>query len=63
MAQKSPKYVGDAQIRSLLEAFSCPVPFHAVRAQFMGNIASPVLSVSPIGIVRLNWLEAGSGDP
>ena len=55
MAQKSPKYVGDAQIRSLLETFSCPVPFHAVRAQFMGNIASPVLSVSPIRTIEDFW--------
>jgi len=55
MAQKSPKYVGDAQTRSLLETFSCPVPFHAVRAQFMGNIASPVLSVSPIHTIEEFW--------
>ena len=31
MAQKSPKYVGDAKIRALLEANSCPTPFHACR--------------------------------
>ena len=55
MAQKSPKYVGDAQIQSVLETFSCPVPFHAVRAQFMGNIASPVLSVSPIRTIEQFW--------
>ncbi len=38
-----------------LETFSCPVPFHAVRAQFMGNIAGPVLSVSPIRTIEEFW--------
>ena len=49
MAQKPPKYVGDAMIRALLEAHSCPTPFYAIRARFMGNIASPGLPASP------NW--------
>ena len=55
MAQKPHKYVGDDEIRALLETFSCPTPFHAVRAQFMGNIASPVLSVSPIRTIEEFW--------
>ncbi len=50
-----PKYIGDAKIRSLLETFSCPTPFHAVRGQFMGNIASPVLSASPIRTIEGIW--------
>ena len=55
MAQKPPKYSGDAKIRALLEAYSCPTPFYAVRARFMGNIASPVLSVSPIHTIYDCW--------
>ncbi len=55
MAQKPPKYLGHAKIRSLLEAFSCPTPFHAVRARFMGIIASPVLSASPIRTIEDFW--------
>ncbi len=55
MAQKPPKYLGDAKIRSLLEAFSCPTPFHAVRARFMGNIASPILTASPIHTIEDFW--------
>ena len=55
MAQKPPKYVGDAKIQSLLEKFSSPTPFHTVRARFMGNIASPVLSASPIGAIEEFW--------
>ena len=55
MTQKPPKYLGHAKIRSLLEAFSCPTPFHAVRARFMGDIASPILSASPIRTIEEFW--------
>ncbi len=55
MARKPPKYVGDAKIRALLETFSCPTPCHAVRARFMGIIASPVLSASPIRTIEGFW--------
>ena len=60
MAQKSPKYVGDAKIRALLEANSCPTPFHAIRAQFMGNIASPGLPASPNWTIHEFWPGAMS---
>ena len=53
MAQ--PKYVGDAKIRALLEAFSCPTPFHAIRAHLMGNIASLVVSASPMRAIESFW--------
>ena len=48
-------YVGDAKVRALLEVYACPVPLHAVKARFMGNIASPVLSVSPIHTIYDCW--------
>jgi hypothetical protein len=31
------------------------VPFHAVRTRFLGNIASPVISASPLDTVRALW--------
>ncbi len=55
MARKPPKFIGDAKIRSLLETFSCPTPYHAVRARFMGYIASPILSASPIRAIEDFW--------
>ena len=31
----------DDKVRALLDRYQCPVPFHAVRTRFLGNIASP----------------------
>jgi hypothetical protein len=31
------------------------VPFHAVRTRFLGNIASPILSASPLDTVKALW--------
>jgi hypothetical protein len=31
------------------------VPFHAVRTRFLGNIASPVISASPLDTVKALW--------
>ena len=45
----------DAEIRLLLARYKCPVPFHAVRTRFLGNIASPALNVSPIEVVKSLW--------
>src|SRR4029077_2772316 len=33
----------------------CPVPFHEVRTRFLGNIATPVMSASPIRTVEGLW--------
>lgn len=41
--------------RVLLEKHGCPVPFHAVRTRFLGNIATPGLSASPMRIVEGLW--------
>ena len=43
------------QVRALLERYKCPVPFHEVRTRLLGNIASPVMSVSPIKVVQDLW--------
>lgn len=45
----------DDHVRALLGRYACPVPFHAVRTRFLGNIASPVWSASPIDALRGLW--------
>ena len=55
MAKPKLTYVGDAKVRALLDAYDCPVPLHAVRARFMGNIASPVLGASPLRSIESLW--------
>ncbi len=47
--------VNPDRVRALLARYSCPVPFHAVRTRFLGNIASPVLTVSPLEAVSDLW--------
>jgi len=52
--QKFPP-VDEMKVRSLLEKYSCPVPYHEVRARFMGNIASLDMRASPISAVKALW--------
>ena len=52
---RQPVPVSDDQVRALLERYACPVPFHEVRTRFLGNIASPVLTASPMQAVRELW--------
>ena len=49
------KAVSDDEVRTLLDRYQCPVPFHAVRTLFLGNIASPILSASPLDTVKALW--------
>jgi hypothetical protein len=51
----NPSPASDEQVRALLERYECPVPFHEVRTRFLGNIASPVMSASPIKVVQDLW--------
>jgi hypothetical protein len=51
----NPSPVSDERVRALLERYKCPVPFHEVRTRFLGNIASPVMSASPIKVVQDLW--------
>jgi len=46
------KAVSDDEVRALLARYRCPVPFHAVRTRFLGNIASPVMSASPLDTLK-----------
>lgn len=45
----------DQTIRALLSRYACPVPFHAVRTRFLGCIATPVMAISPVQIVKDLW--------
>jgi hypothetical protein len=56
MAKRTtPPAASDDQVQALLERYHCPVPFHAVRTRFLGNIASPDMQSSPIGMVEALW--------
>ena len=48
MAKSPFKAVSDVKVRVLLDRYRCPVPFHAVRTRFLGDIASPVMSAPPL---------------
>ena len=56
-AMETPKipYVGDKQILELLQAFTCPTPFHAVRTRFLANIATPRFDPSPFEAIKALW--------
>lgn len=53
--KKAAKALSENAIRALLEKHDCPVAFHEVRTRFLGNIATPGLSVSPLRIVEGLW--------
>ena len=55
MAKSTLKAVSDVEVRVLLDRYRCPVPFHAVRTRFLGDIASPVMSASPLDAVKALW--------
>jgi hypothetical protein len=48
------QHPSDANMIALLNRYRCPTPFHAVRARFMGSIASP-LERSPVRVVQELW--------
>jgi hypothetical protein len=49
------KAVSNDEVRALLARYRCPVPFHAVRTRFLGNIASPVVPASPLDTLKGLW--------
>ncbi len=53
--RRTPPSAGDDEVRAALERYRCPVPFHAVRTRFLGNIASPDMSASPLAAVKGLW--------
>lgn len=50
-----PPTATDEEVRALLERYHCPVPFHEVCTRFLGNIATPAMSASPIKMVQDLW--------
>ncbi len=50
-----PVIVNEKKILALLETYACPVPFHEIRTRFLGNIATPAMSASPISVVKNLW--------
>jgi hypothetical protein len=53
--RSAPPVVTDADVQALLVRYQCPVPFHEVRTRFLGNIATPDMSASPIKTVESLW--------
>lgn len=53
--KKAAKAPSEKTARALLEKHGCPVPFHEVRTRFLGNIATPELSASPMLIIKGLW--------
>ena len=49
------KSFSEKTVRLLLEKHGCPVPFHEVRTRFLGNIATPKLSASPMRLLKDLW--------
>jgi hypothetical protein len=52
---KPPPTATDDEVRALLRRYQCPVPFHAVRTRFLGNIATPAMQVAPMETVSALW--------
>jgi hypothetical protein len=50
-----PPAATEKEDRELLERYHCPVAFHEVRTPFLGNVATPVMSASPIKMVKGLW--------
>ena len=55
MKTQKPAGSSDTDVIAILRRYQCPVPFHAVRTRFLGNIASPQLNVSPMDTVKQLW--------
>lgn len=53
--KQTTKVWGDAAVKALIEKYECPVPFHEVRTRFLGNIAAPELSASPLQMIQDLW--------
>jgi len=52
---KLPPTPTDDEVRALLVRYQCPVPFHAVRTRFLGNIATPATQSAPMDTVAALW--------
>jgi hypothetical protein len=56
MARKPTHNKGsDGDVRRLLKRYSCPMPFHAIRAFFLGRIAKPKIDTRPLQALEDLW--------
>lgn len=53
--KKATKGPSNKSAQALLEKYQCPVPFHAVRTRFLGNIATPAMSAGPLQMIKDLW--------
>lgn len=53
--KKAAQAPNEKTVKALLEKHGCPVPFHEVRTRFLGNIATPEPSASPLQIIKDLW--------
>ena len=53
--QRKARAVDTQEVQRLLKQYACPVPYHEVRTRFLGNIASPKPSASPLHVVKNLW--------
>lgn len=53
--KKTAKAPDEKAVKALIEKHGCPLPFHEVRARFLGNIATPELSASPLQMIQDLW--------
>jgi len=53
--QKNKSSFTISSVKVLLEQYACPISYHQVRARFMGNIATPVMTVSPVQEIQRIW--------
>ena len=44
-----------SEAKAMLARYACPYPYHQVRARFMGNIATPDMTVSPMQEIQRLW--------
>lgn len=55
VARGKKQSVDNGAIRALLKHYACPLPYHQVRALFMGNIATLDMNASPMKEVQRLW--------
>jgi hypothetical protein len=53
--KKATKALDEKAIKALIEKHACPVPFHEVRTRFLGNLATPELTASPLQMIQDLW--------
>jgi hypothetical protein len=53
--KKAAKAWDEKTIKTLIERYACPVPFHEMRTRFLGNIATPALTTSPLQMIQELW--------